>query len=329
MRRVVLLGTGRALPERVLTNDELAQRVATSDEWIQTRTGIRCRRVAAPGQAASDLAAEAGRRACAAAGIDPQEIDCILCATVTPDMPLPACAVLVQRKLGGRPGSPAFDLAAACGGFLYGLAVAEGLLRGGRYRRVLLCGVEVLSRFIDWEDRSTCILFGDGAGAAVLGLGEEDDPRGLLSVHLFADGRLADLLYIPAGGSLRPASHETVQGREHSVRMDGRAIFAHVVRDLSAACQTALQDCGLTLLDIDRVIPHQANRRLLEALAQRLGLPLERLYINIDRYGNTSAASVPIALDEALEQGWLQPGHTVLLCALGAGLAWGAACLRL
>jgi 3-oxoacyl-[acyl-carrier-protein] synthase-3 len=329
--RVRILGTGSAIPERVLTNDDLSQLVDTSDTWIKERTGIRARRIVETGkQAASDLATAAGQRACAAAGLSPKDIDCIICCTISGDMPLPSCAVIVQRKLGAAPQCPAFDLSAACAGFLYGLSVAEGLLRSGMYRHILVCGVEVLSGYINWRDRNTCVLFGDGAGAAVLGLCSDEEQkagRGLLGVHLFADGEQADTLYIPGGGSLRPTSEETLRNGQHFIHMEGKVLFAHAVRNLTSACQTALTSHGLTAGDVDLVVAHQANLRIIEGVAQRLGLPLERFFINIDRYGNTSSASVPIALDEALRAGKIQPGDRLLFCALGAGLTWGAATL--
>ncbi|MFO0578212.1 MAG: beta-ketoacyl-ACP synthase III [Polyangia bacterium] len=329
--RIVVLGTGSAVPDRTITNDDLSKTVETSDEWIRERTGIRARRVVERGQAASDLATAAGMRACEAAGISPRDLDCIICATISADMPLPSCAVFVQRKLGAAPGCPAFDLAAACGGFLYGLAVAEGLLRSRMYKRILLVGVEVLSGYVDWRDRNTCVLFGDGAGAAVLGLGDDVQQaagRGVLSVHLYADGSQADALRIPGGGSLHPASAETLQTGMHHIQMNGRAIFSHAVRNLASSCQAALQKQGLVAADIDLVVAHQANLRILEAVAERIGLSMDRFFINIDRYGNTSSASVPIALDEAVRAGRVKPGDKLLLCALGAGLAWGAACIR-
>jgi 3-oxoacyl-[acyl-carrier-protein] synthase-3 len=329
--RIVVLGTGSAVPDRTISNDDLSKMVETSDEWIRERTGIRARRVVERGQAASDLATAAGQRACEAAGISPRDIDCVICATISADMPLPSCAVFVQRKLGAAPGCPAFDLAAACGGFLYGLSVAEGLLRSRMYKRILLVGVEVLSGYVDWRDRNTCVLFGDGAGAAVLGLADDAQQaagRGVLSVHLYADGSQADSLRIPGGGSLHPTSAETLQTGMHHIQMNGRAIFSHAVRNLSSACQAALQKQGLAPSDIDLVVAHQANLRILEAVAERIGLSMERFFINIDRYGNTSSASVPIALDEAVRAGKVKPGDKLLLCALGAGLAWGAACIR-
>jgi 3-oxoacyl-[acyl-carrier-protein] synthase-3 len=328
---VRILGTGSALPERVMTNDELSQRVDTSDAWIRERTGIGARHLVVKGQASSDLAAEAGRRACAAAGISPSEIDCVICATISADMPLPSCAVFVQRKLGAAPNCAAFDLAAACAGFLYGLSVAEGLLRSGLYRRILLCGVEVLSGYVDWSDRNTCVLFGDGAGAAVLGLADDEETaagRGLLSVHLYADGNQIESLYIPGGGSLHPTSEETLREGKHFIHMQGKVLFAHAVRNLASACQAALSHAKISPDELSLVVAHQANLRIIEGVAQRLGLPMSRFFINIDRYGNTSSASVPIALDEVVRQGKVKPGDTLLFCALGAGLAWGAATIR-
>ncbi len=329
--RMMILGTGSAVPERELTNDDLSKLVDTSDAWIRERTGIAARRVVKKDEAASDLAAAAGLRACAAAGISPQEIDCIICATISADMTLPSCAVFVQRKVGAAAHCPAFDLAAACGGFLYGLAVAEGLLRSGQYRRILLCGVEVLSGYVNWQDRNTCILFGDGAGAAVLGLADaaqQAGGRGVLSVHLYADGNQAESLTIPGGGSLHPTSAQTLADGKHFIHMAGKVIFTHAVRNLASACQAALKHQGLRPSDIDLVVAHQANLRIVEAVAQRLELPMEKFFINIDKYGNTSSASVPIALDEAVRAGRVRPGDRLLFCALGAGLAWGAACVR-
>jgi 3-oxoacyl-[acyl-carrier-protein] synthase-3 len=275
--------------------------------------------------------AQAGRRACEAAGIDPSTIDCVICATISADMPLPSCAVYVQRKVGAAAHGPAFDLSAACGGFLYGMAVAEGLLRSGMYKRILLCGVEVLSGYVNWQDRGTCVLFGDGAGAAVLSLASDEEMaegRGVLSVHLFADGAQAEALCIPGGGSLYPTSAQTLADGKHFIHMQGKVIFTHAVRNLASACQAALSSQGLKASDMDLIVAHQANLRILEGVAQRLGVTMERFYINIDRYGNTSSASVPIALDEAVRDGRIRRGDRLLFCALGAGLAWGAAVVR-
>ena len=331
LRRARILGTGRAVPERILTNDDLSKIVDTSDAWIRERTGIGARHVVKPGEGSSDLAAKAAQRACEAAGIDPSTVDCVICATISPDMPLPSCAVFVQRKLGAAPGSTAFDLSAACGGFLYGLAVAEGLLRGGVYKRIVVCGVEVLSGYVNWQDRNTCVLFGDGAGAAVLSLATEEEEtagRGILSIRLFADGSQAEALCIPGGGSLHPTSADTLASGKHFIHMAGKVIFTHAVRNLASACQAALAAEGMAATDIDLIVAHQANLRILEGVASRLGVSMDRFYINIDRYGNTSSASVPIALDEAVREGRIRPGDRLLFCALGAGLAWGAAVVR-
>jgi 3-oxoacyl-[acyl-carrier-protein] synthase-3 len=332
LRRIRIVGTGHAVPERVLTNDDLSKMVDTSDAWIRERTGIRTRHTVRRGEeAASDLASRAGKAACEAAGILPSQIDAVICSTISADMPLPSCAVFVQRKVGAAPHGPAFDLAAACGGFIYGLAVAEGLLRSGLYRHILLCGVEVLSGYVNWQDRNTCVLFGDGSGAAVLRLCTEEEQvagLGVQSVHLFADGAHAEALRIPGGGSLFPASTETLAQGKHFIHMNGKVIFTHAVRNLSSACQTALAHHGLSSKDIDLVIAHQANLRIVEAVAQRLDVPMEKFFINIDRYGNTSSASVPIALDEAVRLGKVKRGDRLLFCALGAGLAWGATVVR-
>jgi len=323
--RSMIVGTGRSLPERVITNADLAELVDTSDQWIRDRTGIVERRVLEQGRVTSDLAAEAGQRACEAAGISPSKLECIICATISPDMPLPAVAVTIQQKLGAA--CPAFDIAAACAGFIYGLSIGDAFIKAGQFKHLLVIGVEVLSRVLDWTDRDTCVLFGDGAGAVVLEASTYQ--RGILSTHLFADGAQADLLNIPAGGTAQPASHETVADRRHFVKMNGKAIFTHAVKRMAQASQLALSANGLCAADIDRVVAHQANVRILEAVAQRCGIPFEKFYLNIGKYGNTSAASIPIALDEALRERSIKPGELVLLAALGAGLSWGSAVLRL
>jgi 3-oxoacyl-[acyl-carrier-protein] synthase-3 len=322
--RTRIAGTGRALPAQILTNDDLSKLVETSDAWIRDRTGIGERRILEPGRVTSDLAAEAGRRACLAASVDPAQLDCIICCTISPDMPLPAAAVTVQQKLGAS--CPAFDIAAACAGFIYGLAIADSFIKAGAFERVLVIGVEVLSRVLDWTDRDTCVLFGDGAGAALLV--RSDDERGILSTHLFADGSQACLLSIPAGGSAEPASAETVANRRHFVKMNGRAIFTHAVRNIAHAAQIALAANRLKADDIDCVVAHQANLRILESVAQRCAIPFEKFYLNINKYGNTSAASIPIALDEAVGDGRIKPNDLLLFAALGAGLSWGSAVVR-
>jgi 3-oxoacyl-[acyl-carrier-protein] synthase-3 len=320
------MGTGRALPEGVLTNRDLERTLDTSDAWIVERTGVRERRVLRPGLAASDLAVEAGREACRAAGVEPREIDCIVLATVTPDVPLPATAAYVQRKLGARAGGAAFDVSAACAGFLYALGVGDGFIGRGMFRRVLVIGVEVLSRIVDPTDRNTAVLFGDGAGAVVLV--PEAGRRGVLSVHLFADGQYTDILHIPGGGSKAPLTPAALEQRQQFVQMNGREVYQHAVRNMASAAKIALEANGLHSGDLAWVIPHQANQRIVEAVAERLEMSLDKFIVNLDRYGNTSSASLPIALSEAVERGQVEEGDLVLLTALGGGLAWGSALIR-
>jgi 3-oxoacyl-[acyl-carrier-protein] synthase-3 len=323
-----ILGTGRAVPSQVWTNDDLAGRMDTSDAWIRERTGIQERRILEDGRVTSDLAAEAARHACERAGVAAAEVDCILVATVTPDMPTPATAVYVQQKLGAPVGA-AFDLSAACAGFVYALAVGDAFVRQGLFRRVIVIGAEILSRITDWEDRQTCVLFGDAAGAVLLGPAERGTrARGVLSTHLFADGAGASHLYMPAGGTALPASPATVAAKQHVLKMQGRAVFAHAVRNIAAACEAAVAANQLGVGDVDLVVAHQANLRIVEAVAQRLGVPMERFFINIHKYGNTSSASIPVALDEAVEAGRVAEGMNLLFCALGAGYSWGSALVR-
>ncbi len=325
--RARIAGTGKYVPERVRTNHDLEQLVDTSDAWILARTGIRERRVAADGEFTSDMAAAAARQALAAAGLQATDLDLIIICTVTPDMPLPSTAMFVQRKIGARPDCPGFDLGAACAGFIYGLSVANQFISAGGAKHVLVVGVELLSRVVNWTDRGTCILFGDGAGAVVVSA-SHDDGRGILSTHLFADGSLAEVLNIPAGGSANPATQETVAAGLHLVHMLGSEIFKVAVRNLSSASVVALEANGLTADDVDWVIPHQANLRILDVVAKRCGIPMERFFLNIEKYGNTSSASIPIALDEAVRGGHVKPGQTLLFCALGGGIAWGSAIIR-
>lgn len=317
---------GSYAPERVLTNQDLTHLVDTSDEWIHARTGIRERRIAAPDETTSDMAAEASRRAIEAAGLTPQDIDLIIVGTITPDMPFPSTACLVQHKLGMRT-VPAFDIEAACTGFLYTLDVAAALLRSGPYRHALVIGAEKLSSIIDWQDRTTCVLFGDGAGAVVLGL----DPRpgvGLLASRLGADGGDGDKLCQPGGGSALPASPASIEARQHYLKMQGREIFKSAVRVMEQSASELLRSANLTAQDVALVIPHQANSRIIDAIRERLELPPERVFLNLDRYGNTSAASIPLALDEAVQSGRLRSGDLVLLVAFGAGLTWGSTLLK-
>jgi 3-oxoacyl-[acyl-carrier-protein] synthase-3 len=323
--RARVIGTGAYLPERRLTNQELERTVETSDRWIVERTGIRERRIAAPEEATSDLAAAAGRQALAAAGVPASSVELIIVATATPDMLFPSTACLAQERLGAKQAF-AFDLSAACTGFLYALSVADQYIRAGTYRTVLVIGAEVLSRMVDWTDRTTCILFGDGAGAAVLQADRGE--RGILSTHLHSDGALWDLIHIPGGGSRRPPSAETLAERMNFVKMKGSETFRVAVRALEEVAREALAANHLSTEQLALIVPHQANLRILQAVAERLAVPAEKVMINVDRYGNTSAASIPIALDEAVRGGRVKPDDLLLLEAFGAGLTWGAAVVR-
>ncbi len=314
-------GLGSFVPERVLTNADLEKLVETSDEWIMSRTGISERRLVRDGQATSDLAVEAGRRALEHAGLSAADLDLIIVATITPDTPFPAVGNLVQDRLGARHAA-AFDLNAACSGFIYGLATGGQFIQTGLYRHVLVIGAEALSRVVNWQDRGTCVLFGDGAGAAVLG--PVAPGEGLLSFDLGSDGAGAELLCIEAGGSRLPASPETVAKGQHLLRMNGSEVFKFAVRVIEESTMRALERAGMTTADIDCFIAHQANIRILDAAAKRLELPAERVFNNVHRYGNTSAASVPIAMVEALAEGRFQSGDTLALVGFGAGLSWAS-----
>ncbi len=320
--RSQVTGCGSYLPARVVTNDQLAEKLDTSDEWIFQRTGIRERRVAADGEFTSDLAVEAAKAALTVAGLGAGELDLIVCATSTPDETFPATATRIQERLGMNRGA-AFDVQAVCAGFIYGLAVADNFVRLGQAKNVLVVGAETFSRILDWQDRSTCVLFGDGAGAVVLraenGMAETKD-RGVLSTHIFSDGRFHDALYVDGGPS-------TTQTAGH-VRMEGREVFRHAVARMAEAIDTALEANGLTPGDIDWLVPHQANLRIIEAMARRLNLPQDRVVITIDRHANTSAASIPLALAEAVGDQRIQPGDVVLMEAMGAGFTWGSALVR-
>jgi 3-oxoacyl-[acyl-carrier-protein] synthase III len=323
-----IAGTGRAVPPKVLTNEDLSRMVDTSDAWIVERTGIRERHILDPSLAASDLATEAGRQACGKAGVDPAAVDCIIVGTVTGDCPFPATATFVQKKLGAAPGGCAFDLSAACAGFLYGVSIADAFIRAGQFKNVLVVGVEVLSRIIDWTDRSTCVLFGDAAGAVLLTGGDERSPGRVLSTHLFAEGSLAEILWQPVGGSREPATPEALAAGRQYVQMNGREVYKHAVRNMATCARTALDANGYAANDVAWVIAHQANLRILEGVSERVGIPMSRFFTNVDRYGNTSSASVPTALDEAVEQGKLRPGDLLLFAALGGGLAWASAAVK-
>ncbi len=317
-------GLGFYLPAKILTNADLEKRVKTSDEWIRTRTGISQRRIAAEGENTSDLAVKAAQGALQQAGLKPTDLDLILVATMTPDMPCPATSCIVQSKL-GAPQAAATDVAAACSGFLYGLVIGQQFIASGTYRHVLVVGAEVLSRVVDWTDRSTCVLFGDGAGAAVLGQTEQGQ---ILSTYLGSDGSGADLLKVPAGGVAHPASHSTVDQRAHFLKMNGTEVFKNAVRAMAEACREALQRAGITPDQIACVIPHQANIRIIQAVVERAGVPLEKVYLNVDRYGNMSAASTIVAFCEAVRDGRVKKGDYALLVAFGAGLTWGSCVLR-
>jgi 3-oxoacyl-[acyl-carrier-protein] synthase-3 len=324
-RRAVVAGTGSALPAKVLTNAELERMVDTSDEWITSRTGIRERRIAAADESMSVFAARAGTTALEAAGLQASDLDLVILASVTPDMPIPSTACIVQDRLGAK-NAAAFDLAAGCSGFLYGLKVAERFLASPQYRNVLLIGAEVLSKYVDWHDRTTCVLFGDGAGAVVLRAGEA--PYGVLASVLRADGALADFIHVPAGGTREPATAKTVAEGRHFIKMKGNETFKMAVRSMEEASRQVLDRAGLRPEEIALCIPHQANRRIIDAVGLRLGLRPEQVHVNIERVGNTSAASIPMALDEAARAGKLRSGDAVLLTAFGTGLTWGAAALR-
>ena len=324
VRFASIAGVGSALPDRVVPNDEFAGFLDTSDAWIRERTGIRERRFAAEGEATSDLAAAAARRALASAGLTADQLDLIVVATCTPDTPLPATAVWTQRKLGAR--CPAFDLNSACAGFSYGLATGSAFVRTGQAETVLVIGAEVLSRVVNMDDRGTCILFGDGAGAVVLR--PAADP-GIIGSVLGADGGAADLLIIPAGGTARPATAERIAARETTIAMpNGRDVFKRAVTEMAAACRELLEKNGFGSGDVDVLVPHQANQRIMVAVAERLGIPEERSVLDVAEVGNTSAASVPIALDRAVRAGRVPEGALVLVTSFGAGLSWGANLVR-
>jgi 3-oxoacyl-[acyl-carrier-protein] synthase III len=325
MRPVGIIATGAYLPEQVLTNADLERMVDTSDEWITSRTGIRERRIAAPDEASSDLAFKAAEKALQQAGITAEQIDLIIVATVTPDMICPATACLVQARLGASKAA-AFDLSIACAGFLYGIATAAQFIATGVYQYVLLIGADCVSRIVDWTDRNMCVLFGDGAGATILGPVEEG--YGFLSYELGVDGSGGDLLKIPAGGSRLPATEETVSDRLHMITMNGREVYKFAVKVIGNSIEAALEKADLTKEEIDFLIPHQANIRIIEAAVKRFGLTEDKVIVNVDRYGNMSSASVPVALDEAVRQGRIDKGDMLVLCGFGGGLAWGTAILR-
>lgn len=324
-RTCSITGLGSHVPARILTNADLEKMVNTTDEWITTRTGIKERRIAAKDEFTSDLAAGAATKAMARAGVTADQIELIIVATITPDMPFPSTACLVQQKLGaGR--AAAFDLEAACSGFIYGLEIAQQFIMSRTYDTVLVIGAEKLSAIVDWQDRNTCVLFGDGAGAAVLQ--NRPNAHGLLTAVMGADGRKAGLLFMAGGGSRCPATSESVAARLHYLRMEGKETFKNAVQAMQTAAEEALRRCEIDISRIKCIIPHQANRRIIDAVAERLGAKPEQLFINLHKYGNTSAASVAIALDEAVQSGRVQSGDLILLMVFGAGLTWAAAVIE-
>jgi 3-oxoacyl-[acyl-carrier-protein] synthase-3 len=324
--RSFIAGTGSYAPDKILTNADLERMVHTTDQWIVERTGIRERHIAAPEQATSDLALEAARRALADADLPPESVELIVVGTITPDYPFPSAAVLLQAKLGNKKAF-AFDVSAACAGSIYGLSIADRYVASGAVKNALVIGVETLTRITDWSDRNTCILFGDGAGAMVL-KPSDDARRGLLTIRLHADGALAPLLYQPGGGSRDPISEKVVRERSHFVKMNGREVFKVAVRALEEASHEVLAAEKLTPGDVTWVIAHQANKRILDATLTRLAIPPERCWMNLEKYGNTSSASLPMTLDEANRAGWLKRGDVILMMAIGGGMAWGAGVVR-
>lgn len=324
--RTVILGSGSKLPSKVMTNADFEKLIDTSDEWITTRTGIKERRILEEGKGSADMAYHASVQALQAAGLEANDLDAIIVGTCTPDYPMPSSACVLEDMLGARKVF-SFDVNAACSGFLNALAVTDSFVRTGKIRNALVVGTDVLSRVINWHDRTTCVLFGDGAGAIVVGA-SSDGNRGILSTRLRTDGSYAKTLYVPAGGSLKPASIETIESKQHTITMNGKEVFKIAVRAMEEISREVLEEANVSIDEVSLVIPHQANRRIINALAERLKVPLEKVVVNVDKYGNTSAASVPVALDEAWRQGRIAAGDTVLLNSFGAGFAWGAALIR-
>ncbi len=322
---VGILGIGSYVPEKVLTNKDIEKMMDTSDEWIVERTGIRERRIAAEGQATSDLATTAALRALEDARINADELDLIIVATVTPDMAFPSVACLVQNNIKATKAA-AFDITAVCSGFVYGISIGSQFIKTGVYRKVLVIGAETLSKITDWTDRNTGMIFGDGAGAVVLS--ETLPEYGILGINLGADGAGGDLLKIPAGGSRQPASAETVAGRQHYIYMNGNEVYKFAIKVMGESANKALENANLTAADITYLVPHQANIRIIQAAAKRLGLPMEKVIVNVDKYGNTSAASIPLALDEAVKSGRIKNGDVLVLVGFGGGLTWAASVIK-
>ena len=323
-KRIGLIGLGMHVPKKILTNADLEKMVETSDEWIRTRTGIRERHIVEPGVSTSELAYHAAKEAIKQAGLQPKQLELIIVGTTSPDMMFPSTACILQQRLGAS-SAVCFDLAAACSGSVFSIITAQQYLATGRYKNALVIGAEILSNFIDWTDRSTCILFGDGAGACVMA---PVSRGGILATHMGSDGSAAELLYIPGGGSKHPPSHASIDQRLHYLRMNGGEVFKLAVTRMAHASETVLKAAKLKISDVDCFIPHQANIRIIQAAAKRAGVPMDKVYVNVDRYGNTSAASNLIALYEAVEEGRIKKGDYVVMVAFGAGLTWGAFLLQ-
>jgi 3-oxoacyl-[acyl-carrier-protein] synthase-3 len=324
-QRARILGTGHSYPEGILTNADLAKIVETSDDWITTRTGIKQRRKAAPGEYTSMFAVRAARQAIERARLDPTDIDLLLCATVTPDQILPSTACIIQAELGAN-NAAAMDIVAACSGFLYGLTLADSMIKTGQARNVLVIGAEILTQYVDYTDRQTCVLFGDGAGAALLGPTEQN--RGILASQIKSDGRYEEQLYSPGGGTRRRPSAETLAAGDHFFKMKGNELFKVAVRSMADVSRSVLESAGLGAEDIDLFIPHQANQRITEAVASKLDVDMSKVYSNIAVHGNTSSASIPIALDECVEAGRVKEGDLVLMASFGGGVTWGGVLIR-
>ena len=327
LNTAVVAGTGAYLPEKILTNQDLEKSLDTSDAWITARTGIRERRIAAEGESASTMAAKAGKQALEAGGIGPEDVDMIIVATSSPDVLFPSTACFVQNELQAF-GSAAYDVSAVCSGFIFGLSIAEQYLKTGRYEHILLIGSEVNSRIVDWSDRATCILFGDGAGALLLNRVEQEQPLGVLSTHIYSDGSLSDLICVPGGIGRTGINKQDIDDKKYSIKMSGNATFKVAVKRMTEVIQEALEFNGLSIEEVDLLIPHQANERIIRAVAERLKYPMEKVLMNIHKYGNTSAASIPIGINEAWRDGRIQPGETSVLGAVGAGLTWGSAVIK-
>ncbi len=325
MVRAHIAATGMAVPERVLTNHDLEKMVDTSDDWIRERTGMFNRHVSDEKMAASDLAYEASKKTLAASGLAPEEIDAILVATISGDYVFPATACVLQNRLGAK-NAMAFDLSAACTGYVYGLSAAQAYIESGMYKNVLLVGVDMLTKVVDWTDRNSCVLFGDGAGATVIQPCENG--CGVLGTVLGSDGAAAELLYQPCGGTRIPITEEAIQQKKHFLYLNGREIFKHAVRVMTQTAKDVLEKCGKTKDDVTLLIPHQANTRIIEAVAKRLDIPMDRFYLNIEKYANTSAATIPLAMHEAIQEGRLKKGDLVLMVAFGGGLTWGASLVQ-